>query len=70
MLGKHANRANKVDGAIVVKIDDHIKSFPKKESHYSSKFITYLDASLNFTKIYELFITENPDLNFTKNFKK
>lgn len=68
MLGKHANRANKVDGATVVKIDDHIKSFPKKESHY--KFITYLDASLNFTKIYELFITENPDLNFTKNFKK
>ncbi|XP_060531652.1 uncharacterized protein LOC132705208 [Cylas formicarius] len=62
MRGRHANRGNKLDGAIVAKIDDHIKSFPKKESHYSSKLITYLDASLNITKMYELFTNENPDL--------
>ena len=36
-------------------VRDHIKSFPLKTSHYSSKEIKYLDAKLDITKMYNLF---------------
>ncbi|PSN43163.1 hypothetical protein C0J52_09909 [Blattella germanica] len=62
MRGKSQNRGNTLDATIVVKIDDHISSFPKKESHYSSVSVTYLDSSLSVSKMHDLFIKKHPDL--------
>ncbi|KAJ9593391.1 hypothetical protein L9F63_015095 [Diploptera punctata] len=60
--GKSQNRGNTLDAHIVIKIDDHISSFPKKESHYSSLPVTYLDSSLTVSKMHGLFIKKHPDL--------
>lgn len=40
---------------------EHIKSFPTKTYHYSSRENTYLDARLNVTKMHELFCIKHPD---------
>lgn len=60
--GKHANRGNSLPIDIVNKIDQHILSFPCKQSHYSSKLIKYLDCDLNIFKMHELFCEKFPTL--------
>lgn len=62
MRGKHGNRGNAIPASILVKINEHVNSFPKHTSHYSSTPVKYLDAQLNVTKMYELFINKYPDL--------
>ncbi|CAG9784775.1 unnamed protein product [Diatraea saccharalis] len=63
--GQHPNRGNSMPNDILLAIDEHIKSYPLKESHYSSKHVQYLDASLNVKIMYEMFCTKHPDLQDT-----
>lgn len=59
--GQHGNQPRISDDTIV-KIREHIESYPKKLSHYASKTLTYLDAALTVKKMYEMFLQKNPDL--------
>lgn len=59
--GFHGNHPRKSDETLL-KIKDHIESYPKKVSHYSSRTVSYLDATLTVKKIYEMFIAKHPDL--------
>lgn len=47
-------------GESVLQVIDHIKSFPTKISHYSSKEVHYLSAELNVKTMYELFKAKFP----------
>lgn len=60
--GKHEIRGNAIDPTIRAKISEHIASFPKKVSHYSSVPISYLEAGLTVRKMYQLFLEKFPDL--------
>ncbi len=62
--GKHDNHT-RIDEDIRNRIRQHISNFPARESHYSrSKQRTrkYLDASLNISAMYRMFLKDNPDL--------
>lgn len=61
--GKHENRSNAIPPDVLIKINEHIDSFPKRTSHYSSTPVTYLDATLNVKKMHELFIEKYPEYN-------
>lgn len=57
MRGRHANRVNKIPEDVVQNIDSHIKSFPKRSSHYSqNKESKYLPSDLNVRKMYTLYL--------------
>ncbi|KAI4463263.1 dna-directed rna polymerases i ii and iii subunit rpabc2 [Holotrichia oblita] len=48
--GRHGNRANKISDEIVAQIDEHIRSFPRRRSHYSrsdNEKRYYLSSELN-----------------------
>lgn len=62
MRGKHRNRGNTIDSTILDQISEHISSFPKKESHYTSVPVTYLEAGLTVRKMHELFLQKFPNL--------
>lgn len=59
--GIHLNRGNVLPNDVVLAIDQHIRSFPLKESHYSTRIIQYLDANLNVKIIHELFCKNHPE---------
>lgn len=57
--GKHFNRPNKIPENILKQINDHIKSFSKRTSHYSrnrneNKF--YLSPQLNMSTMHKLYL--------------
>lgn len=59
MRGKHTNRPNMIPEDVVHQIDTHIRSFPKRTSHYSrskneNKF--YLSPELNMQKMHKLYL--------------
>lgn len=60
--GQHLKRGNALPDSAILKINEHLRKFPKKETHYGSKPLTYLDASLTVKKMYEMFCSENTDL--------
>lgn len=66
MRGRHQNRPNKIPQNVVKAVDDHIRSFPRRSSHYSrekndGKF--YLPAELNVSKMHKLFLEKyEPDV--------
>lgn len=66
MRGKHANRPNMIPENILHQIDSHIKSFPKRSSHYSrtkneNKY--YLSPELNMKKMHKLYLEKyEPDI--------
>lgn len=62
MRGKHQNH-NKIPQEALVKLNEHIESFPKKTSHYSSTSVTYLEAGLSVKKMHDMLIEKHPDLN-------
>ncbi|CAH1987208.1 unnamed protein product [Acanthoscelides obtectus] len=67
LRGKHNNRPGTICDEWTQKIKEHIEAFPVKVSHYCSKNIRYLDASLDVKKMHNLFIEKYPDLeNFVK----
>ena len=59
--GKHQVRANRLSESYVQKIDAHIKSFLRRESHYSRQKSArfYLSPDLNIRRMYELYIEKN-----------
>lgn len=60
--GKHIKRGNALPDSAILKICSHINSFPKKETHYGSKPLSYLDCQLTVKKMHEMFVLENVDL--------
>ncbi|GBP40872.1 hypothetical protein EVAR_88933_1 [Eumeta japonica] len=58
--GKHRNRGNSLPNEANVAIDQHIRSFPLKLSHYSNRELYYLEASLNVKIMFELFSKDYP----------
>ena len=52
---------NTIKGEELVKIHEHISSFPTKESHYASKVVKYLPAELTVYKMYNLYKERYPD---------
>lgn len=67
MRGKNPCK-NKISEEILKTIDDHIRSFPSKISHYAGKEITYLDARLNILQMHELFVKRYASLNIKYDF--
>lgn len=63
--GRHTTRANRIPAEIVAQIDEHIKSFPRRRSHYSrsdNEKRYYLSSELNITKLYRLYLAKyEPD---------
>lgn len=59
LRGKHHNRPNAISDEIIQTIDTHIKSFPRRSSHYSrSKNIKkyYLSPELSVKRMHELYL--------------
>lgn len=59
MRGRHLNRPNKIPENVVRTVHDHIRSFPRRSSHYSREKNDgryYLPAELNVTKMHKLFL--------------
>ncbi|PSN49987.1 hypothetical protein C0J52_08765 [Blattella germanica] len=56
-----APAVNKISVVIQTSIDNHIKSFPLKSSHYAGKEIHYLDARLTVKSMYEFYCVKYPD---------
>lgn len=76
LRGLHNNRPRALCDDWIVKVKNHIESFPVKTAHYSSKTYLYLDANLNVKIMYDLFLKKYPDLKgkvkyeyFLKHFK-
>lgn len=61
--GRHGHRGNAIPENVRALIDEHIKEFPVKETHYSNKNIKYLSAELNIKTLYELFCKKHPNLS-------
>lgn len=60
--GKHGNRPNAIPQELKEAIDQHIRSFPKRSSHYSrSKNIkrSYLSPDLSVKKMHELYLEKH-----------
>lgn len=62
LRGRHNNRPRTLCDEWTQKIKEHIQTFPVKVSHYSSKTIRYLDASLNVKTMHSLFVEKYPEL--------
>lgn len=59
LRGKHSNRSNKIPDNILKQLDDHIKSFPNHQSHYSRESngnVTYLSPDLNKKIMHNLYL--------------
>lgn len=59
-------RGKKVSHSLPVEVhslvDDHIKSFPLKETHYKGKKTYYLSPQLNIKKMWKLYLEKHPDI--------
>ncbi|KAF2893748.1 hypothetical protein ILUMI_12442, partial [Ignelater luminosus] len=62
MRGKHNTRSHVLPTETIIKIKEHIASFPTKTTHYGSKDISYLDARLTVKTMHVLFIKQYPEL--------
>ena len=63
--GKHANRPHALPESVLHQIDNHIKSFPTRESHYSRHDNThksYLPSDLSFSIMLELYLEKHEPL--------
>ena len=61
ICGRHATRANKIPAETVAQIDGHIRSFPRRRSHYSrsdNQKRYYLSSRLNINKLYRLYLAK------------
>lgn len=62
------NVSNQVSDELRHSVNDHIRSFPLKESHYSGKKIYYLSADLNIKGMWKLYREKNPEIKVSKAF--
>lgn len=64
--GKHDNRPNKIPQNIIDTIDDHIKSIPSEQSHYSrsrNDNVRYLSPDLSIKRLHLLYLEKfEPDI--------
>lgn len=57
--GQHSNRPNKITEEIIAQIDEHIRNFPRRKSHYSredNQKRYFLSPELNIAKMYRLYL--------------
>ena len=54
-------KRRRIDSKWVTAIDDHIKSFPTKKTHYQSNVKEYLDEKLTVKVMFNLFREKHPD---------
>lgn len=62
LRGKHEKRPNRLSPDTIFKINAHINSFPKCQSHYSrsdNSNVQYLSPLLNVSKMYKLYLEKN-----------
>lgn len=64
MRGRHGSHA-KIPNEVLIKLNEHIESYPIKKSHYSSVEVTYLEAGLTCKIMHDMFIGKHPDLSQT-----
>lgn len=57
---------NAKPGRVVRQVEEHIRSFPIKNSHYGSRNYRYLSEKLDIKQMHELFLTSNPELSDVK----
>lgn len=57
--GRHNNRPNAYKEETLNLIEEHIKSFPKMQSHYNSKISYYLSNGLSVAKMHRLFLQQH-----------
>lgn len=62
LRGKHGTRPRAIDSEYLDMIKEHIRSFPYKTSHYSSKSVHYLNPGLTVRTMHSLFIKKYPEL--------
>jgi hypothetical protein len=63
--GKHNNRPNRVSDSVVELVDSHIRSFPRRVSHYSRRDSKryYLSPDLNIQLMHRLYLQQHePDM--------
>ena len=53
---------NAIEGNICVAIHEHISRFELREIHYGFRKKQYLDSTLNISKMYEMFLSDYPEL--------
>lgn len=56
MREKHKNQGNAIQPSVLEYIHEHVSSFPAHIAQYTSTPVTYLDAELSVTTIYNLFV--------------
>lgn len=61
MRGKNRS-GNAIADNVCVLVHDHISQFEVKETHYGGKPKHYLDARLNISKMYDLFLTKHQEM--------
>ncbi|CAH1993123.1 unnamed protein product [Acanthoscelides obtectus] len=57
--GKHSNRPNKISEEIIAQIEEHIRSFPRRKSHYSredNQKRYFLSPELNIATMHRLYL--------------
>lgn len=59
---------NAIPGDTIVKIRDHIDSYPVKKSHYTGKEMKYLAPNLNVKILYNMFSKKNPKCKISYKF--
>lgn len=64
MRGRHGSHA-KIPHDVLMKLNEHIESYPTKTSRYSSVEVTYLEAGLTCKIMHDMFIEKHPDLSET-----
>jgi len=67
LRSKHTNRSNRISTDITFKINAHINSFPKIQSHYSrsdNSNVNYLSPELNISKMYKMYLEKNEPEKF------
>lgn len=52
---------NAKPGEVVRQVEEHIRSFPVKNSHYGSRGYHYLNEKLDIKKMHELFLANHPE---------
>ncbi|KAJ4445019.1 hypothetical protein ANN_06818 [Periplaneta americana] len=69
LRGKHGNRPHAVSENCIAQVDQHIRSFPRRKSHYSrtdnvKKY--YLAADLNVKKMYHFYLQKHEPQEYLK----
>ena len=62
LQGKHGNRPHAIPEDTIINVENHIRSFPRRKSHYSRKDNLkhyYLSSDLNIKKMHSLYVQKH-----------